>query len=441
MDGLHDLLGTDFTCEACGKQHSNTVEEVIFAEDAVEQLPDVCRRHAGGHRVNLIADTRTYEAGGRQATDALRGRGMTVTEVVVPDPAPGHSPGCDDATRTWIEERLADADLFLAVGGGVINDTTKWISGERHIPYVVLGTAASMNGYPSTNLSPIINGVKTLRYGRAPVAILAVPSTLAAAPAELTSAGLGDVLPRCVSTTDWWVSHLIFGVDYCSFCAGLIDDIEPLYLTQPEKLRDGDAAVTKALFDALILTGLSMGMAGTPAPASGGEHLVSHTIDMKCMVDGRHHDLHGRQVGIGVILAAALYEEMLALDAPDLRDEPDVTDAGYWGLFTDGVEGEHARKRKVSAAAVDILTQDAAKWDEIRESVKARVLPPATIKDCLRRAGAAHCLADIGVTRDEFKQALLRAHQIRDRYTVLDLARAVGVLPGRADELIDKWVA
>ena len=36
-----------------------------------------------------------------------------------------------------------------------------------------------------------------------------------------------------------------------------------------------------------FLSGLSMTMAGTSAPASGGEHLISHTIDMVSAVEGK----------------------------------------------------------------------------------------------------------------------------------------------------------
>ena len=58
-----------------------------------------------------------------------------------------------------------------------------------------------------------------------------------------------------------------------------------------------------------------MTMAETSAPASGGEHLISHSLDMMSSIDGQPHDLHGRQVGIGTILAAACVFGGAALEA------------------------------------------------------------------------------------------------------------------------------
>ena len=59
-----------------------------------------------------------------------------------------------------------------------------------------------------------------------------------------------------------------------------------------------------------------MTLQGSSLPASGGEHLVSHTLDMMSHVDGVPHDLHGRQVGVSTILVAAMYERALAIETP-----------------------------------------------------------------------------------------------------------------------------
>jgi len=94
---------------------------------------------------------------------------------------------------------------------------------------VALATAASMNGYASDNVAPTLKGVKSLVHGVGPVAIASSPAILAGAPAEMTAAGLGDVLAKSVSTLDWKLNRLLFGEYYCPLCAGLVDDIEPIY--------------------------------------------------------------------------------------------------------------------------------------------------------------------------------------------------------------------
>ena len=72
--------------------------------------------------------------------------------------------------------------------------------------------------------------------------------------------------------------------------------------------------------------------------------------------------------------------------------------------------------------------------------IHAVVYCATAIKQCLRTAGAAHCLDDIGCTRDRFLTAAHHAHQMRERYTIIDLARAVGILPGAAGDIVDEYL-
>jgi len=104
------------------------------------------------------------------------------------------------------------------------------------------------------------------------------------------------------------------------------------------------------------------------------------------------------------------------------------------------VEEKHAAKRRRQEQAADLLHRSASLWERLRAAVSPLYRPPAVIRDVLRRAGAAYRLGDIGVTRARFLDAVLHAHEVRERFTVLELARCVGVLPERAGELVDRWL-
>jgi glycerol-1-phosphate dehydrogenase [NAD(P)+] len=86
----------------------------------------------------------------------------------------------------------------VGVGSGVISDLAKWLALASDTPAAIFATAASMNGYAAANIAPAVGGVKTLVHGRAHRIVAADPSVLAAAPRELTSAGLGDVFAKTV---------------------------------------------------------------------------------------------------------------------------------------------------------------------------------------------------------------------------------------------------
>lgn len=434
-----DLLGTTFDCE-CDKTHSIPVRQLVYSKDAVRNLPDVLVSCLSSpqRRVTLLADARTYDAAGKACETSLRQCDWTVQIFIIPDNSQG-TPVCDDVTRDIALKSLKPCDCLLAVGSGVVSDLVKWISCDMKTPYAVVATAASMNGYASNNIAPSIGGVKRVISGTVPLAILAVPSVIENAPFELTAAGLGDVLAKPVSITDWKLNQILFDDYFCPFCAQLIRELEPAYLTHPEDIQFRKPSAIKALFHALVYSGVSMTMAGTSFPASGGEHMISHTLDMTAAVQGFSHDYHGRQVGLGTIFACALYDLVLRLETPGFQIKAEPTDSAYWQELTPVVEEEHELKRRKAERAVQRLNQPEI-WDQVRTVLAPSTRKPAEVKRCLQAAGAAHCIEHIGCTRERFLEAALHCHQMRERYTIIDLARAAGVLPGAAEEIIDEYL-
>lgn len=433
-----DLLGKTFACE-CGRNHTVAIREIIYSEAAIGNAPSILARIFGAKPATLIADRRTFGVAGKALGDSLSAAGRNVATLIVPDGKGGKEPVCDDLTLEWIKPQLPECGLLVAAGSGVISDLTKWLASETRRPYAVLATAASMNGYSSANIAPTIKGVKRLVDGVVPLVIMAVPSIIANAPYKLTAAGLGDVLAKPVSITDWRMSQVLFGEYFCPLCARMIADVEPGYMNNPGGILKREPESIKALFDALIYSGLSMTVAGTSSPSSGGEHMISHALDSTALAFGIDHDYHGRQVGLGTIFACALYERVLALESPEFKLQTEPTNSAFWGPISPVVEEDHARKRAKAAKALGRLKQKGC-WDELRALARKSIRTASEIKDCLKAAGAAHRIADIECARERFLDAALNCHQMRERYTVIDLARAVGILPKAANEIIEEYL-
>lgn len=429
-----------FDCPRCGRRHAVSVREVMLDPGAIEAIPGLAARLGLGPDLCVLHDTRTRAAAGESVVETLRRHGFRTAEVVVPDPPGGGDPVCDDGTRDALAPRIPQGAALVAVGAGVVNDLAKWISSGAGTPYVTIPTAASMNGYTSANIAPMVRGVKCLLPGHEPAAVVTSPAILCQAPAPLTAAGLGDVLAKPTSTADWMLARVLFGDYFCPFCADLVREVEPLYLSSPEAIGARTEPGIAALFDAILLTGFSMTMAGTSSPASGGEHLISHTLDTMALRDGARHDLHGRQVGVSAIFCAALYEETLRRGPGPLRPGTTSPDPAFWRRFARAVEEKHAVKRARQLQAAERLRREPRVWDELCSAVAPLYRPPALIKDVLRRAGAAHRIQDLGLSRERFLEAVLHAHEIRERYTILELARTAGVLPELAEELADRWL-
>ena len=434
---LEKMLDTTFDCE-CGRSHKVPIRSIIYADDALLRLPEVLGSLTSGRRVVLVADKRTRAIAGERAKNALEQKGWSVHEIIVPDSNKG-GPVCDDVTHARLNDLMPVADIALAVGTGVVNDLTKWSAFDKDIPYAVFATAATMNGFTAANVAPTIKGIKTLIRARAPLAVFGIPSIIVEAPFELTASGLGDTIAKPVSTADWKFNNLFCGESFCRYCSEIINSLEPNYLDRPGDISDRRPAAIEALFNALLYSGIAMTVIGTSAPASGGEHLFSHTLDMMSSIDGVKHDLHGRQVGLGTIFASALYERILKIEKPTCHPYPGDIDEAFWGPLAENVRQEYELK----IPRLQIISEklaDGKTWNAFLATVAAQVHSPAQIKNCLKTAGAAHTFTDIGCSRERVLAAALHMHQIRKRPTIIDLAWILGIMPGAAGEIIDRWL-
>ena len=239
---LSRLLGTSFACD-CGRVHAVPVRRFLYERDAVESLPEILEQCGERSRDTVVvADVRTWEVCGRRVQDVLTKAGVKVARVIVPDGRSG-GPVCDDVTVGPLVEQLRGLhpDLVVAVGSGVINDLSKWAGFQLGVPYLVVATAASMNGYSAANVAPTIAGVKMLIKAKPPVTVIAEPAVIEQSPREMTAAGFGDTIAKHQSNADWVTNRMLFDEYYCKFCASIVTDIEPLYLERPEDIRDGKA--------------------------------------------------------------------------------------------------------------------------------------------------------------------------------------------------------
>lgn len=166
--------------------------------------------------------------------------------------------------------------------------------------------------------------------------------------------------------------------------------------------------------------------------------MIGHTLDMMSSVDGVAHDLHGRQVGVGTVLASELYRRVLALDSPEFVEPCASVDAVFWGRLAGVVAGQYADKVQRLHTAGEKLAHGNV-WDNLREALAKMLRPPEQVHACLSRAGAACRAGHIGCDKARLLAALVHAHEIRSRFTVLDLARLVGVVPQAAADIVECW--
>lgn len=388
---------------------------VVLAPDLAGQAPSLLRAAGlGHHRWAVVSDENTHPILGAHIVETT----AAVASVVL------QQPHADADTVAAVQARTRDADALIAVGSGTINDLCKYAAFLDRKPYVAFGTAPSMNGYTSPTAAITVHGLKKSLPAAAPAGVFLDLGILARAPARLIRAGLGDSLCRSTAQTDWLLAHLLRDEPYREAPFALLrEDEGPLFAAAGDLTRGGIDAI-RLLARTLVLSGYGMAICGSSMPASQGEHLISHYADM--MGDPAWPaSLHGEQIGVTTLTAARLQEILLAGAAPRLRPSSPTRAAllsRFGAARGESCWAEFAKKRLDKTDAEAMSARALARWPEIRRRVDAIRRPAAELEDVLRRAGAPARPEALGWPPAFYAQAVTHAREIRNRWTVLDLA-------------------
>lgn len=379
---------------------------------------DLVRPLGLGRSLAVVSDPQTHEVLGARVTRALQGAAKIVSVNL-----PQH-PHADDRTVEQLRQATASADALVAIGSGTINDLCKYASALDGKPYVVFGTAPSMNGYTSLNAAITVGGLKKSLAAQAPTGAFFDVSVLSAAPKRMIRSGLGDSLCRPTAQADWLLAHLLFDLPYRTMPFVLLEEDEPALFAGAADLLAGDAAAMERLIHTLLLSGFGTAICGNSLPASQGEHLISHYADM--LPDGgRPFAFHGEQIGVTTLTMARLQEQMLAgpppMLSPDCSSETEFI-AQFGPALGLSCWKEFAQKRLTEDKVDKLNARLAAGWDQIRARIAAVTLPSAALKRVLEQAGAPVRPEDLGWKRGFYGDAVRHARKIRNRYTFLDLA-------------------
>lgn len=395
------------------------VRAIVLGESLAERAEALLRSSGLAGRLAVVADPNTWEALGRAVTAALPG----AEPIVLRDP---HA---DVATATTLLERTRHADALVAVGSGTLNDLVKHASHRRGTAYAVFATAPSMNGYVTATASLARGGLKLSLPAASPVGAFFDLGVLAGVPRRLVRAGLGDALSRTTAQADWLLAHRLLGTAYDPAPFALQAADEAIALARAEQLPAGDREAVAALTRLLILGGLGMLLAGSSAPASQGEHLISHYVDT--LAEPHPGTLHGEQVAVATWTMARLQRVILERDAPP-RLRPVPIDAAAlvrrFGELAPDCRTALAAKPLDEASVRHLQARLDARWPALVGELRAVMLPLDRLEAAMRAAGLPMRAADLGLDPAFWREAVRHARALRDRFTVLDLAAAAGIL-------------
>ena len=399
----------------------------------------------------VAGDENTWPVAGDALGAALDSAGITWQAYHV-DPEPdGTAPICSDARVEAFQRALNDsgATAAIAVGSGTINDIVKLASSNLDLPMACVGTAPSMNGYTSGIAAVLSDGVKTTIPCAAPRVVLADIDVMAQSPYRMICSGLGDLMSKPVSNADWQLSAWLNGTHHSADAMEIIEAGAAMLDGVAPRLPDRDPDAIAGLTASLMLSGLAMSVAGSSSPASGGEHLISHFIDMTAIAFEKPHDFHGCQVGVGTITSGLLYEKLRDLSPDEIDVDARVEALLPWedyrsllqerfGPLFDAVV-KHAEKAYPTADELRRrLTTLRDGWERLDSEVGRTLRTGQSLEDELVSADCPVRFADLGVDPDRARRSIVDSKDIRNRYTILHLAWELGLLEQWADEILER---
>ena len=423
----------------CGKNHTIAIDEVVVGSGAVNSLPEFVRKY--GKKPFVVADVNTYAAAGETVCAVLKAAGIPFGSFVFKDKALEPDEKAVGAAFMHFDK---SCDVVVGVGSGVINDVCKILSNLTGLPYIIVGTAPSMDGYASATSSMSRDGVKVSLNSRCADVIIGDTDILKNAPMHMLRSGLGDMLAKFVSIAEWRIAHLITGEYYCEEVAQLIRGAVKKCVDNAEGLLRREEAAIEAVFEGLVIGGVAMAYAGVSRPASGVEHYFSHVWDMRGLEFGTPVDLHGIQCAMATMKAVELYEKVMEY-VPDWEKAHAYVenfDLEAWNAELRGFLGSSAEtmielekkegkyRKDTHAARFDIIKKN---WDAILTILREELPQKEDLRDLLDAVGISRDLMTLGVDSACAKTTFRATKDIRDKYVLSRLAWDLGIL----DELCD----
>ena len=396
----------------CGKHHSCPIEKIYVESGAISHLTQLCHQY---NNILLVADENTFSAAGAQAVAALAGKKITKVifsgkTVLIPD----------EQAIAEVEKEIQGQELILGVGSGVIQDLCKCVSHFNKIPYMVVATAPSMDGYASSGAAMILKGMKETVPAGLPKAIVADTEVLRRAPMEMIKAGYGDIIGKYSALNDWCLSTIINGEYFCDYIYGVTYDMIEKTLKTAKGLLNREEESVRAVTEALMIVGIMMSFATNSRPASGSEHHLSHFFEITGVVKNEPYFAHGIDVFYSTYITAKIREKLLDADfsAPIYRQDKEEYESAIRSAYATVADGCMALQKKVGFYEKDRAPVYKTKEKEIK-SVLSKMPTAMEIKSMLD-------LVDLDIDElyklygeEKIKTAVKYAKDLKDRFTVL----------------------
>ncbi|MBE6590559.1 MAG: iron-containing alcohol dehydrogenase [Ruminococcaceae bacterium] len=413
---IDGLLGSKTDC-ACGKTHTCEIDRVVIRHGALNELPAMTSDY---RHILLVCDENTRRVCGNRVNELLEGQIDTVLTYtsdgfVIPN---------EEAVAKLGDGITRNTDLIIGVGSGVINDLCKYVSHSHGLPYYIVATAPSMDGYASKGAAMLFGGMKITTNAQVPKAIIADTAVLKDAPIEMLRAGYGDIIGKYSCLNDWRLSHIVNQEPLCDYIYSLTYNTLTGLAGIGKEIVSRDEKSIALLMHALVIVGIAMAYMGNSRPASGSEHHLSHYFEVIGLLRNEPYFCHGIDVAYSTYLTAKLRQELNAIEIPEGK----VFNESQWEsnirriygtkASSTAADGIIALQKKLGRIHENKLPVYKEKWIEIRK-ILADSPSPEKILEMLESVGLPINEFEKLYSKEKLLDGIGYAKDLKDRYTVL----------------------
>lgn len=207
----------------------------------------------------------------------------------------------------------------IGLGGGKVIDAAKYIGFLRKLPFISVPTSSSSDGFSSASASLIVNGRRNSVPARLAYGIIVDTAVIKSAPEKFIYSGIGDMVSKITALYDWKFEEAHGAAQVNDFAFMIAKKAVNSFVRTPFHSIHDDLFL-KELLDSLAMSGIANEIAGSSAPTSGSEHLISHALDKLLEAP----QLHGIQVGIATYLMSRVHDHRCQ------RVNTVFTETGFW---------------------------------------------------------------------------------------------------------------
>lgn len=271
--------------------------EVLIGRDVIRMVGETCIKLGLTGPAVIVSGTKTSKVAGEKVVDSLCDVNIPSHLILVREST------MSEVEKVRAESKRVKACVIIGVGGGKNIDVAKLAAYLEGLPFISVPTAASHDGIASPRASIKNENSPHSIKAATPLVIIADTNVIGSSPYRLTAAGCGDVIANITSVKDWELAYKLRNEYFGEYAASLAKLSGELILQNAPLIAQRTENSLRTVIEALISSGVSMGIAGSSRPASGAEHMFSHALDMIAPTPA----LHGEQCGVGAIMMMYLH--------------------------------------------------------------------------------------------------------------------------------------